>query len=321
MRTAGSTYATGGRFPPVPDWDAEVAVDEQLVRALLAEQFPELDGDFVRRLAEGWDYSVWVVEERWAFRFPRREVAIPGVERELAVLPRLAPLLPVPVPEPRLVGTPSERFPWPFYGAALFAGAEPAESELDAAQRTELGARLGLALRVLHAAETVAEVDPERELPVDLNRRADMTFRVPRARENLAALEELGAWQAPSEVEALLVAAEQLGSPAGELVLAHGDLHQRNLLLEGGAITAIIDWVDVCRSDPCIDLVPFWSLLTHAGRQRFLAEYGRVSEDQLIRSRVLAIGLDSMLALYALSVGNDRLERETLGALERAIVD
>lgn len=303
------------------DWDAEVVVDESLVRSLLAEQVPELDASSARWLAEGWDYSVWVVEDRWAFRFPRRQVAIPGVERELAVLPRLAPLLPVPVPEPRLLGTPSERFPWPFYGAALFAGAEPAESELDAAQRTELGARLGRVLRVLHAAETLVEVDPEAGLPVDLNRRADMAFRVPRARENLAALEELGAWQAPPEVEALFIAAEQLDPPADELVLAHGDLHQRNLLLEGGGITAIIDWVDVCRSDPCIDLVPFWSLLTEAGRQRFLSEYGGVTEDQLIRSRVLAIGLDSMLALHALSVGNERLGRETLGALERAIVD
>ena len=103
----------------MPAWDAEVAIDEALVRALLAEQFPELDAGSARLLAEGWDYSVWVVEEQWAFRFPRREVAIPGVGRELEVLPRLAPLLPVPIPEPRFVGAPSERFPWPFFGAPL----------------------------------------------------------------------------------------------------------------------------------------------------------------------------------------------------------
>ncbi|HUG64025.1 MAG TPA: phosphotransferase [Gaiellaceae bacterium] len=303
------------------DWDAEVAIDQELVRALLAEQFPELDAGSARLLAEGWDYSVWVVEERWAFRFTRREVAIPGVRRELEVLPRLARLLPVPVPEPRFAGMPSDRFPWPFFGAALLPGVEPADAELDDADRLELGAELGRVLRVLHAPETLAEVDPERVLPVDLNRRSDMKFRLPRARENLAALEASDVWSAPADVEAVLASAEALPATDGELVLAHGDLHQRNVLVDGGVLAAIIDWVDVCRADPCIDLVPFWSLLTHSGRERFLVEYGQVTDDQLLRSRVLAIGLDSMLALYAHEVGNQRLTRETRAALERTLAD
>jgi aminoglycoside phosphotransferase (APT) family kinase protein len=49
----------------VPDWDADVAIDASLVRALLEEQFPELDASSARLLAEGWDNAVWVVEERW----------------------------------------------------------------------------------------------------------------------------------------------------------------------------------------------------------------------------------------------------------------
>ena len=42
----------------MPEWDAEVEVDGTLVRALLAEQFPELDADSARRHGEGWDNSV-----------------------------------------------------------------------------------------------------------------------------------------------------------------------------------------------------------------------------------------------------------------------
>ena len=77
----------------MPEWDADVDVDAGLVHALLGEQFPELDASSARLLAEGWDNAVWVVEERWAFRFPRREIAVPLVARELAVLPaaRAAP--------------------------------------------------------------------------------------------------------------------------------------------------------------------------------------------------------------------------------------
>jgi aminoglycoside phosphotransferase (APT) family kinase protein len=127
----------------MPEWDAEAVIDDALVRALLTEQFPELDAASARLLGEGWDNSVWIVEEAWAFRFPRREIAIPGFERELAVLPRLAPLLPAPIPEPRYVGVPSERFRWPFFGAPLLSGREPADAELTDTAREGLGAVIG----------------------------------------------------------------------------------------------------------------------------------------------------------------------------------
>jgi aminoglycoside phosphotransferase (APT) family kinase protein len=305
----------------VAEWDAEVVVDEPLVRALLDEQFPELAASSAHLLGHGWDNSVWVVEEQWAFRFPRRAIAIPGVRRELKVLPLLAPLLPVSTPVPRFVGAPSDRFPWPFFGAQLLDGLEPADAGLSEASRFDVAADLARFLSVLHAPETLATVDAERRLPVDFNRRADMTVRVPRARENLAKLRELGLWTAPDMVERLLDSAEQLPEASGELVLAHGDLHQRHVLLTNRALTAVIDWGDVCLADPCIDLMLVWSLLTPAARDRFYAEYGPVTAEQRLRSRVLAIVLDSMLARYSTDVGNAALHREAIAALERALVD
>jgi aminoglycoside phosphotransferase (APT) family kinase protein len=122
-------------------------------------------------------------------------------------------------------------------------------------------------------------------------------------------------------VEGTLASAERLGPSAAEPVLAHGDLHQRHLLLEDGAVAAVIDWGDVCRADPCIDLVLFWSLLSPAGRERFLSAYGTITEEQLLRARVLAIGLDSMLARYALDTGNANLRTATVAALERTLID
>lgn len=180
----------------MPAWDADIAVDASLVRSVLAEQFPELAADSVRPLAEGWDNAVWLVEERWAFRFPRREVAVACTERELVFLPRLAPLLPVPIPTPAFVGRPSERFPWPFYGAPLLPGREPADAALAEDARIGLGATLGAFLRVLHSRETRDAVDPERSLPRDPNRRADMPFRVERACERIAEVESAGLWSA-----------------------------------------------------------------------------------------------------------------------------
>jgi aminoglycoside phosphotransferase (APT) family kinase protein len=301
------------------EWDAEVVVDAALVRELLTEQLPELDAGSARLLGEGWDNSVWVVDEQWAFRFPRRAIAIPGVERELVVLPRLAPMLPVPIPVPRFVGVPTDRYPWPFFGAPLLTGLEVADAGVKDTDRIALAPALARFLRALHAATTLEAVDPDRTLPVDLNRRADMTFRVRRVRENLASLAQLGLWRAPPEVEQVLASAERLPASSTELVLAHGDLHLRHVLLESGSLTAVIDWGDVCLADPCIDLILVWSLLPPAGRQPFLDEYGPVSDEQLLRARVLALGLDSILVRYAHDAGNTALLREGTAALERTL--
>jgi aminoglycoside phosphotransferase (APT) family kinase protein len=300
------------------EWSAEVVVDAPLARRLIADQFPAVELGSLELLAEGWDNTVWVADARWAFRFPRRTVAIPGVRRELAVLPRLAPLLPVPVPVPELVGRPGHGFPWPFFGAPLLPGREVADANWGDRERARLAVPLAEFLRTLHSAATLAAVDPEVTLPADANQRADMRLRAPWTRERLLELERLGLWRAPAAVGRLLDAAEDL-PPAEPTALAHGDLHVRHLLVgEDGAMTGVIDWGDVCRADPAIDLMLLWSLLPPAARDGFLDAYGPVAPDQARRARVLALFLCGTLALYAHHEGLPALEREALGGLARA---
>jgi len=294
----------------VPIWSAEVVVDEGLARRLLA-QFPELTVESLHPLAEGWDNAVWVVNERYAFRFPRRQIAIPGVELELAFLPRLAPLLPLPIPDPIFRGRPTEGYPWPFFGSELLPGGETCEAELDDEARLEVALQLAGFLRTLH------DLEPDEPLPADANSRADMTQRVPLARRELGELSSLGVWRAPAEVERVLATAERL--PPAELPsLVHGDLHFRHVLVEGRRVTGVIDWGDLCRSDPAIDLQLLWSFLPPAARPAFLDAYGPVSDEQLLRARVLAFSLCAALALYAHAENLPNVKREALDGLERA---
>ena len=295
----------------MPTWTAELVVDEQLVRRLLA-QFQGLDAGSLRPFAEGWDYSIWVVDERWAFRFPRREIVVPGVRREIAVLPELAPLLPIPVPEPVFVGEPADGFPWPFFGSALLTGRELGDAELDNDARVEVARVLARFLRVLHETEVAYE------LPADANRRADMTTRVPKTREQLADLEFEGIWQRPPSVDRLLDEAERLPESRASAVV-HGDLHFRQVLVDASARpSGVIDWVDVCRSDPAIDLSMLWSYFPPEGREAFLGEYGPVSEEQLLRARVVALSLSAALAHYGHKEGFAAIAREAVAGLGRA---
>jgi aminoglycoside phosphotransferase (APT) family kinase protein len=290
----------------VPEWSAEVTVDEPLVRRLIAGQFPELATAPLRKIGEGWDNVVWLVDEAWVFRFPHRTMGAQLIERELSVLPRLAGALPAPIPVPVFVGRSDDAYPWSFFGAALIPGVEPVG--LDDEARRRLAPVLGRFLRALHDHPVV------EGLPYDPTRRADMPHRAALTDEWL---QRLG--RSPAGLELLLGEAAALPPPEGEVV-AHGDLHFRHVLVDGqGALAGIIDWGDVCRADRSIDLSLLWSFFPADSRASFLDAYGAVSEAQLLRARVLAANLCVILAVYGRDEGMSGVEREALEGLDRCL--
>ena len=278
-------------------WSAEERVDEARARRLIRVQFPELAADAVTLVSEGWDYAVFRVDGEWAFRFPRREVVVPGTEREIAVLPELAQRLPVGLPAPVFVARPADDFPWPFYGARFLEGVEATGRPVDPAG-------LGAALRALHAPDTLEAVGGQ--LPADPLGRVDMAVRLPRLRE-------LGI-----DVPELVAAAEAL-PPARHRAVCHGDLHMRQLLVDGDALTGIVDWVDVCRSDPAVDLSVAWSTLDATARPAFFAAYGEVDRETRVRARVVAAFLCAILADWAGKEGEPVVLDAALLGLARAI--
>ncbi len=300
-------------------WSPELVVDEELARSLVGDRLPHLRDAPMRLLGEGWDSTVWLAGDEWVFRFPRREVVVPGFLREVEVLPRLAPALPLPVPVAECRGEPDERFRWPWAGFRLLPGRELAEVAADDEARARHGRELGRFLRALH------DVDPDTAmaggglLPVDPVRRADMPFRIGRAEEQLERLASLDLWRPPAAVAALLDEARALPEP-DELVVCHGDLHLRHLLVsDAGDLAGVIDWIDVCRGDAAIDLLLYWGYLTPAGRRAFHEEYGPVGAEGLLRARVITLSIWGVLAEYARAVGLEPLGREALAGLDRAV--
>jgi len=287
-------------------WAAEAHVDTALAKRLVSTQFPPLPERSLRLLSEGWDYAVYLVDETWVFRFPRREVVVPATVREIELLPRLA--LPVPVPRPVHIGKPDDGFPWPFYGAPYLPGDEALG--LDDEARRRLARPLARFMRALHSSDVA-------NLPIDPQQRSDMAVRVPRTRQSLVAIADL--WEAPPLVDELLSRAERL-RPAEPTAVVHGDLHFRQLLQARGELTGVIDWVDVCRADRGQDLQLVWSFLPPPARAAFLDEYGPVAEHSLLRARVLALNLNAILASWGHDEGAAAVEREAIASLNRTVV-
>ena len=292
-------------------WDPEIAVDSTLCRRLLEEQFPELAHLPVRLLGAGWDNTVFAVGEEWVFRFPRKEIIVPFLETEIAVLPALAPLLPVPIPVPQHIGVPSDAFPWPFFGARMLPGVELSDGPT--VSRERLAPQLGRLLRALHGCDVLDEL--RERLPENWTRRADMAARVPLTVEKLAAID--AHWHAPERVHALLEEALALPPPEPAAV-CHGDLHFRHVLVDGDRVSGLIDWIDLCRGDPALDLQVVWSVLPPEHRGAFFAAYGDVDDATLLRARAVAFFLNAAIVEYSHHEGLGSVEREAVASLERA---
>lgn len=300
-------------------WEAEREVDAALAASLVAEQFPHLAGAPVVPFAAGWDNTVHVVAGTWAFRFPRRRVALDCLARETAVLPTLAALLPLPVPVPELHGRPAAAFPWPFAGARLLPGVELARSGIPDSRRVEVAREVGRFLRALHDPSVAAGIGDG--LPVDPNRRADPAGRLRRTAPWIERLAATGTWQPGRGVRELSERGRALGAPSGPVVLVHGDLHARHVLVDASArATGVIDWGDVCLADPAVDLSLAYAAFRGAAREALLDAYGTpLDEERELRARVLAVSLCAALADHAATVGDGPLLREALAGLARAV--
>jgi aminoglycoside phosphotransferase (APT) family kinase protein len=145
-----------------------------------------------------------------------------------------------------------------------------------------------------------------------------MPYRVPRTRQALGAIGDL--WHSPPRVEDVLREAETL-PPAEPTAVVHADLHFRQLLVHEDELSGVVDWVDVCRADPGVDLLLYWSFVPPAARGAFLGEYGPVAEHSLLRGRVLALFLNAILARYGRDEGAAAVAAEAVASLERAVLD
>jgi len=66
----------------------------------------------------------------------------------------------------------------------------------------------------------------------------------------------------------------------------HSDLHPRNVLVQHRRICAVIDWGDMARGDPAVDLAATWMLLREPDdREQLLSRCAGVSLPTLQRPR------------------------------------
>jgi aminoglycoside phosphotransferase (APT) family kinase protein len=187
----------------------------------------------------GWDSRAWIVDRDWLEREPRRPEVVDRLRAEVRLLGWLAPLLPVPVPEPVVVRDEPLRVRHRLIVGEPFGSDDPA-----------IGHALGAFLRTLHG---VPSADAVRHGALDADTgRTWLTDDLVRMRSDVLPL--LGGDAAAEGVRLLEACAAPPPSPA----LVHGDLGPAHILIGDGAVSGVIDWTDARIGDPAIDLA--WPL-------------------------------------------------------------
>ena len=298
---------------PTPPWTAEREVGPELARRLISERFPDLATARVEPLGQGWDNTVFLVDGAWVFRFPRRAIAVALIETECRLLPALAPRLPLAIPVPTRIRRSGAEFPWPFAGYRRIDGETACRAVLDEGQRGRAAGPLARFLAALHAFP----IDEAARLGLepDTIRRLDLAHRTERTRERLEEAHRLGliddaaAWDA-------VVADLPAGWTAGSSTVVHGDLYARHVLVDAaGAPCGVIDWGDVHRGDPAVDLSLAHGFLPRSAHDAFRAAYGEIDPATWRVARFRALHAAAAMLVYAHDVGDRALLRESLTAL------
>jgi len=262
--------------------DDEVAIDSALVERLLAEQFPQWAG-LPARVVErsGTDNVTFRVGDELAVRLPRTVRNQGQVEKDLAWMPRLAPYVSLPIPEPLELGRPSEDYPFTWGVYRWLPGAPFVPESVDAVRAAR---DLAAFVRTLREVDTTDAPVPDGD---PFTRGTPLAPRDVMFREALDQLKEhfdtgllTAAWE------------ESLGADTWDGVprWIHGDLMSGNLLVANGKLSAVIDFGTASAADPAGDVLPAWWLFEGESRAAY-RDALEIDDATWLRARGWALSL------------------------------
>lgn len=281
--------------PPTPPGTRDgPRVDAALVRALLAEQHPELADRPLRRGPSGWDNHLWRLGDDLAVRIPRRAIAVRLVANEQRWLPVVARLVDVAVPVPLRHGRPGPLLDVPWSVVPWLAG-----------ERLDRAAGVGAALvddlaaflAALHVpAPAGAPYNPFRSVALaDRAERTAVVLAALRRDPTRAAVTRRDLDVAQAAFDAGVAAAPHRGPSTW----IHGDLHPGNVLVRGGRLAAVVDWGDIAAGDPAADLAVRWWAVPGRHHAALVAALPAVDDATWTRAAAWA----TTIALYLLDQG------------------
>lgn len=245
--------------------------------------FPQVQVRSVVVMGEGWDSVAVLVNGSLVFRFPKRSDVEAQYVREARLLPALAAVLPLPIPDVRFFWPGDATFPRCFLGYELIVGVPGCSSVL--------GDRAGLLARQLAGFLSALHGFPiERACALGVPWCDAAGWRM----RYVCLYQDVCAFVFPllsvSEREAMAALWEGFLSDDGLFLfqpsLVHQDLTGDHILVGAAGVCGVIDWGDVAIGDPAIDVAGLLYAFGAGFVRDVLAGY-RADGDALLLRRAL----------------------------------
>lgn len=236
-------------------------ITPSVVECLIRSQFPDwADRPVVAVEQHGWDNTTYRLGAEMSVRLPSGDPYVAQVEKEHRWLPYLAEHVPLPIPEPLAKGSPGCGFPRPWSVYRWLPG-EPATVD-NVIDLSDFAVSLGRFLNALYSVPPADGPTPGRH---NFFRGAPLETYDDETRQAVDLLaDDVDADATVAVWEASLSAPWQ-----GEPVWFHGDVTGSNLLVEGGRLSAVIDFGIMAVGDPACDLTIAWTFFDGASRDVF----------------------------------------------------
>jgi aminoglycoside phosphotransferase (APT) family kinase protein len=281
----------------------EIDIDEELVRRLVAEQFPRWAEEPLMRVEpEGTDNAIFRLGNDLSVRLARRSGPTQPGGTEFVWLPRLAPVLPLSIPLPVAQGHPTAEYPWYWNVHTWVEGETLPVEDIDAMAAAR---RLAVFIGALQQVDS-ADAPPGRGIPL-AKRDGDFRYWLGKF---------AGDPRVAKEWDRALTAPPWDGPP----VWHHGDLDARNWLIRDGRICGVIDWAAMGVGDPACDVMVAWKLHSSSARDAF-REALPTDDATWARARGWALSQAVAVLAYYTPINNLTLYREAQAWLDLVLSD
>lgn len=257
--------------------------------------------DSVELLGEGDHCVAYLVNEEWVVRFAKHEEAVASLRREACLLPQIAHRFDVCVPSLEILRLDAELA---FGAHRLLAGPALTRErffDLEDTDRNRCASQVAAFLVRLHSTDVAMARSCGLRVTDFVSRCA---HALAGARQTAAA--HLSAAD-KAFIESRLAAAPQVVDP----VLLHGDLSPDHVMYDESApaVSAIIDFGDVCLGDPAWDLVYIYEDYGLDFLNRFLRAY-RPPDPRSLLERMYRLHLLDLTewVVACANVDDDRLD-------------
>lgn len=256
--------------------DDALGIDVGTVRRLVANQFPRWRNLPVEQFrSTGTVNAVFRLGDDLCVRLPRVARWAGDLVREMRWLPKLAPHLPLPIPEAVATGFPGCGYPLPWAIYRWLEGETLERTPLEDGRRAAV--ELARFVADLRRIDTTGAPRSERDRP--------LAERDREVRSAIASLENVLDPGAVSRAWEVSLAGEAWD---GDPVWTHGDLLTPNLLVHASRLSAVIDFGNLGIGDPAVDVIAAWSVFDAQSRAAFRQELG-IDDATWIRGRGFAL--------------------------------